>query len=76
VPILISVALLTLIFGTDHPAGKWADRHRPLIMAGVEPPPDADLEKKTSDDTEKGDSAIAVLVHGAGGSYVSVRSDS
>lgn len=27
VPILLSVAAATLIFGTDHPAGKWNDRH-------------------------------------------------
>jgi len=28
VPILLSVAAATLIFGTDHPAGKWSDRHK------------------------------------------------
>lgn len=28
VPILFFVALITLIFGTDHPNGKWADRHK------------------------------------------------
>ncbi|EIN13059.1 nitrate transporter [Punctularia strigosozonata HHB-11173 SS5] len=27
VPILLSVAALTLLIGTDHPAGKWQDRH-------------------------------------------------
>ncbi|TFK34311.1 nitrate transporter [Crucibulum laeve] len=26
-PILIFVATLTLIFGQDHPAGKWSERH-------------------------------------------------
>ncbi|TFK51422.1 nitrate transporter [Heliocybe sulcata] len=28
VPILFFVAILTLVFGTDHPAGKWSDRHK------------------------------------------------
>lgn len=29
-PILIFVAVLTLIFGQDHPAGKWSERHNVL----------------------------------------------
>lgn len=32
VPILITVAVLTLVFGTDCPAGRWSDR-RNLIEA-------------------------------------------
>ncbi|KAG1776328.1 major facilitator superfamily domain-containing protein [Suillus placidus] len=28
VPILLSVAAATLMFGTDHPAGKWSDRYK------------------------------------------------
>ncbi|KZT23031.1 nitrate transporter [Neolentinus lepideus HHB14362 ss-1] len=28
VPILLFVAVLTLVFGTDHPAGKWSDRNK------------------------------------------------
>lgn len=36
VPALLFVAILVLIFGTDHPAGKWEDRHKPLMEAGVE----------------------------------------
>lgn len=28
VPVLLTVAALTLIFGWDHPAGKWEDRHK------------------------------------------------
>ncbi|GAA5821556.1 hypothetical protein JCM3770_006822 [Rhodotorula araucariae] len=27
VPILLGVAIATIIFGTDHPAGKWSARH-------------------------------------------------
>lgn len=27
VPLLLTVATLTLIFGTDCPAGKWSSRH-------------------------------------------------
>lgn len=33
VPILISVATATLMFGTDHPAGKWSDRHGAVTNA-------------------------------------------
>ncbi|EPQ53161.1 nitrate/nitrite porter [Gloeophyllum trabeum ATCC 11539] len=28
VPVLLFVAAITMIFGTDHPAGKWADRRK------------------------------------------------
>ncbi|EKM57612.1 uncharacterized protein PHACADRAFT_206503 [Phanerochaete carnosa HHB-10118-sp] len=28
VPILITVAILTLLVGSDHPNGKWSDRHK------------------------------------------------
>jgi MFS transporter, NNP family, nitrate/nitrite transporter len=28
VPILLSIAALTLIFGQDHPAGDWSQRHK------------------------------------------------
>lgn len=28
VPVLLLVAALTFIFGTDHPAGKWSQRHQ------------------------------------------------
>ncbi|KAF8641372.1 hypothetical protein AX16_009993 [Volvariella volvacea WC 439] len=27
-PVLIFVAVLTLVFGQDHPAGKWSERHK------------------------------------------------
>jgi NNP family nitrate/nitrite transporter-like MFS transporter len=30
VPILLTVAAMCLIFGTDHPAGKWSQRHNVL----------------------------------------------
>jgi len=30
VPILLLVAAATMIFGTDHPAGKWSDRHNAI----------------------------------------------
>jgi len=61
-PALAFVAALTLIFGTDHPAGKWSDRHRPLIVAGLEPPEAADEEKHSEDDKEKGDRIVTVRV--------------
>ena len=30
VPFLLLVAVATLVFGTDHPAGKWSDRHKAI----------------------------------------------
>jgi len=27
IPVLLSVAMLILIFGQDHPTGKWSNRH-------------------------------------------------
>ncbi|KIJ15905.1 hypothetical protein PAXINDRAFT_76416 [Paxillus involutus ATCC 200175] len=30
VPVLLSVAAATLVFGTDHPAGRWSDRHQAI----------------------------------------------
>lgn len=33
VPILLSVAAATLMFGTDHPAGKWCDRYEAVATA-------------------------------------------
>ena len=57
VPILLLVAAATLIWGTDHPAGKWSDRHKAIAHApGVV---DSDDEKPYAspddgkDDTEK-----------------------
>jgi NNP family nitrate/nitrite transporter-like MFS transporter len=47
VPILLSVAAATLIFGTDHPAGKWSDRHK-AVAAALSASDD-------QDDIEKGD---------------------
>ncbi|KAF5354720.1 hypothetical protein D9756_005270 [Leucocoprinus leucothites] len=35
VPILLGVAVLVLIFGQDHPAGRWSDRQR-LVAAPLE----------------------------------------
>lgn len=67
VPILFFVALLILVVGTDHPNGKWADRHRnrpalpPSVIAAThsgELNPAPDVEK--SDEKEK---AADVGVH-------------
>ncbi|OSX68190.1 hypothetical protein POSPLADRAFT_1043315 [Postia placenta MAD-698-R-SB12] len=36
VPILLATAAVTLLFGTDHPNGRWADRHRPFSLRGAD----------------------------------------
>ncbi|KAG1745256.1 major facilitator superfamily domain-containing protein [Suillus lakei] len=61
VPILLSVAAATLMFGTDHPTGKWSDRHK--AVAAALPASDdqtsviSNKNKKTKsgDDIETGD---------------------
>ncbi|KAF8329332.1 nitrate/nitrite porter [Cantharellus anzutake] len=35
VPALLFVAVLTLVFGTDHPKGKWSERHKPIASLEV-----------------------------------------
>ncbi|KAF9219483.1 nitrate transporter [Gyrodon lividus] len=34
VPVLLSVAVATLVFGTDHPAGRWSDRLKVVAAIG------------------------------------------
>jgi NNP family nitrate/nitrite transporter-like MFS transporter len=31
VPFLLLVAAAVMVFGTDHPAGKWSDRHDAIV---------------------------------------------
>ncbi|KAF9239855.1 major facilitator superfamily domain-containing protein [Melanogaster broomeanus] len=62
VPVLLSVAAATLVFGTDHPAGRWSDRHKVVAtrISGVEPEvtaKDEDAEKK---DGGSGDVEVTV----------------
>ena len=58
VPALLFVALLILMFGTDHPRGKWADRHRPLAdVEAIETHNSTTTDKKegkNATDTGKG----------------------
>ncbi|CUA70757.1 Nitrate transporter [Rhizoctonia solani] len=35
VPVLLSVAALTMVFGWDHPAGRWEDRHKLAAHSAV-----------------------------------------
>ncbi|KAG2059535.1 nitrate transporter [Suillus hirtellus] len=59
VPILLSVAAAILIFGTDHPAGKWSDRFQ--AVATTLPPSDdqtsnsENIKTKSGDNIETGD---------------------
>lgn len=70
VPILFIVAALTMYFGTDHPNGKWADRHKMNTSpSAVEVGGDADdieggSEKGKEDDIQDREKvAIDVDVH-------------
>ncbi|KAG6369332.1 nitrate transporter, partial [Boletus reticuloceps] len=37
VPLLLLVATSVMVFGTDHPAGKWSDRHKAIGRASNSP---------------------------------------
>lgn len=67
VPILLVTALLVMVFGTDHPAGKWSDRYR--IPAAHVPAPQrtsSDAEKLTDEEkTDKADVSVSVVPVGA-----------
>lgn len=69
-PILLFVAALTLIFGQDHPAGKWSQRHSlpatALAVAQghhVHADPDEHLDESKNYDSKK-------LEEGDGGVHV------
>ena len=73
VPILLFVAIVTLLVGTDHPNGRWADRHRmntSIRRATVQNSAarlSDDMEtgkplEDTSSKDEKGDNAVDVDV--------------
>lgn len=47
VPLLLMVATAILVFGTDHPAGKWSDRYK-AVKRDVGTFDENDLEKKES----------------------------
>lgn len=73
VPILLVTALLVMLFGTDHPAGKWADRHR--VPAAAMPGPDrtgSDLEKLAHAEDKKGGNGVTVTVAPAGEEHAHV----
>ncbi|OAX35874.1 nitrate transporter [Rhizopogon vinicolor AM-OR11-026] len=58
VPILLSVAVATLAFGTDHPAGKWSDRQKAVGLLASDDQvtivDDRDPNTKPGGDIEKG----------------------
>ncbi|KIJ61881.1 hypothetical protein HYDPIDRAFT_176843 [Hydnomerulius pinastri MD-312] len=57
VPILLSVAIATLVFGTDHPAGKWSDRHKVMVtrLSDIEPACVAKAEQGLGSPGDSGD---------------------
>ncbi|KAF8967745.1 nitrate/nitrite porter [Flammula alnicola] len=66
-PILLFVAALTLIFGQDHPAGKWSERHNTpatqiSVAHGREVYFDRD-EKRTTQDKEGSVEQGKIIVH-------------
>lgn len=72
VPVLLSVAALTMLFGWDHPVGKWEDRHKLPAHSAVPnhphgavitevPAPEFNSSEKDKDfDKEKNDVNVQV----------------
>lgn len=64
VPILLITAVLVMVFGTDHPAGKWQDRHR--VQAAHLPSSygntPSDVEKIAHSESEKKGTDVSVSV--------------
>ncbi|KAG1716820.1 hypothetical protein ID866_342 [Astraeus odoratus] len=66
VPFLLTVAIAILVFGTDHPAGKWSDRHKAVMHKVSEVEMDRTIEEKAissgGEDLEKKDPSADVQV--------------
>jgi len=59
VPVLLSVAVLCLVFGSDHPNGRWADRHSRSLQPG-ERGPDSPISKPSLDKEKNGIPAASI----------------
>ena len=66
VPILITVAIATLVFGTDHPNGKWASRNRDFVQRNRIPhatsPTVTPPLRDTHTDEEKGKNVVVEVL--------------
>ena len=69
VPILLFVALLVLLVGTDHPNGKWADRHNnqpnlpPAVVGATNTGDDLSSRDMEKLDVQEKEEAAKVEVH-------------
>ncbi|KAK7449734.1 hypothetical protein VKT23_013209 [Stygiomarasmius scandens] len=59
VPVLLSVAILCLVFGSDHPSGRWADRHSISLQPG-ERGPDSPISRPSLDKEKNGVPAVSI----------------
>lgn len=62
-PVLIFVAVLTLIFGWDHPAGRWEDRHHVPAAALQDELNQPEPQNDSESDLEKAKKKAQVSVH-------------
>ncbi|KAI5984371.1 major facilitator superfamily domain-containing protein [Pisolithus marmoratus] len=61
VPCLLTVAAATLIWGTDHPAGRWSDRHK-AIAHGIRVAGQLPVSLENEDDSTKKDDSSDIQV--------------
>ncbi|KAJ3562977.1 hypothetical protein NP233_g9238 [Leucocoprinus birnbaumii] len=59
VPVLLGVAAMILIFGQDHPAGRWSDRHKLANSTGLQ---DKSTSEEQDFDHKKGSKGTADAV--------------
>ncbi|KXN90612.1 Nitrate transporter [Leucoagaricus sp. SymC.cos] len=63
VPVLLTVAAMVLIFGQDHPAGRWSDRLNLASFAGLEVHPASGEAAPELKKDAKGSGNAVVSVH-------------
>ena len=59
-PILIFVAVLTLVFGRDHPAGKWSERHNIPAIVNEQGHDDHDGSEEKLDEKKVHDASVTI----------------
>ncbi|THU96332.1 nitrate transporter [Dendrothele bispora CBS 962.96] len=60
VPVLLTVAILCLVFGSDHPNGRWEDRHLALADDAKRTPDFPTLAQTSLDNKEKNETTVGV----------------
>jgi len=63
VPVLLSIAVLVLIFGQDHPTGKWSNRHNIAASSFTETQSANEKSVCDSNKNAKASRDAAIIIH-------------